>query len=167
VQSGLDAKPTVEALEEERRRLKELERNLAAERDRVQAAAAEEIGQLQRALKEAAERAARREGELEAARKRLERKLQRGRLGRLARRVHARGQSSELSQVEREEALAEREAHLDERERTLRGLAELATAETARLRELGESLRENRAAVETVEALEVRARELTQREAEL
>ena len=31
-----DAKPTIEALEAERRRLKELERNLAAERNRVQ-----------------------------------------------------------------------------------------------------------------------------------
>ena len=76
-----DAKPTIEALEAERRRLKELERNLAAERDRIQEAAAREIARMQAALRDAAERAGKRERELESTQRKLERKSDGRRLG--------------------------------------------------------------------------------------
>jgi septal ring factor EnvC (AmiA/AmiB activator) len=75
-----DAMPTIEALEAERRRLKELERNLAAERDRIQESAAREIARLQAALRDAAERAGKRERELESTQRKLERKGQGRRL---------------------------------------------------------------------------------------
>ena len=73
-----DAKPTIEALEAERRRLQELERNLAVERNRIQAAAAQEIARLHEQLRDAADRAGRRERELERAQRKVERKTQGG-----------------------------------------------------------------------------------------
>ena len=163
--TGGEAKPAPEALEQERRRLKELERNLAAERARVQAAAAQEIARMQGVLREAAQRAARRERELEAARKRLERKLERGLvvgLGRLLKR----GGSPRLTPVERRErALAEREAVLESRERKLNDISEQAATERARLKQLEASLRASHEAVEGSEA--ARMRELEEREAAL
>ena len=76
-----DAKPTIEALEAERRRLKELERNLAAERDRIQETASREIARMQAALRDAAERAGKRERELESTQRKLERRSDGRRLG--------------------------------------------------------------------------------------
>src|SRR4029453_6698772 len=73
VASEPDAKPTIEALEAERQRLKELERNLAVERNRIQEAAAREIARMQAALRDAAERAGKRERELERAQRKVER----------------------------------------------------------------------------------------------
>ena len=69
-----DAKPTIEALEDERKRLRELERNLAAERDRIQAAAARDIARMHEVLRDATERAQRREQELEKERKKRQRR---------------------------------------------------------------------------------------------
>lgn len=112
-----EAKPTPEALEEERRRLKELERNLGAERDRIQAAAGREIAKLQHALRDAAERAARRERELESARRRLERSREGGRLGRLVGRRDREPQSAAPTSAERRELVlseAELERKVDE-----------------------------------------------------
>jgi hypothetical protein len=175
VESGPEAKPTIEALEDERRRLRELERNLAAERDRVQAAAAREIARMQEVLRDAADRAARREHELEIARRRLERKLAGGRLGRLgARRGRAIEPREDKSLDQREHALAEREASLDDRERALTEIGKQATAEAERLKELEVGLVAGRREVDQAEALDARARalaaradELTAREVEL
>src|SRR2546423_1699352 len=114
VESG-DAKPTVEALEAERTRLKELERNLAVERDRIQAAAAREIALMQEVLREAAERASQRERELEAAARRLERKLAGGLVRRFSRvREQAREAKDDRELERRERALAERERRVSE-----------------------------------------------------
>jgi hypothetical protein len=175
VESGPEAKPTIEALEDERRRLRELERNLAAERDRVQAAAAREFARMQEVLRDAADRAARREHELEIARRRLERKLAGGRLGRLgARRGRAIEPREDKSLDQREHALAEREASLDDRERALTEIGKQATAEAERLKELEVGLVAGRREVDQAEALDARARalaaradELTAREVEL
>jgi chromosome segregation ATPase len=158
VPSELDARPTVEALEEERRRLKELERNLAAERNRVQEAATKEIARMQAALREAADRAGKRERELERTQRKLERA---GRGGRLAAFGLA-GRSPD-----RDQAIAQREARADERERTLAAAAAELEREVARLRELEATLAESRTGVEQAEALAADAAELEVRKADL
>ncbi len=138
MEGGLDAKPTIEALENERRRLQELERNLAAERRRVQDTAAREIARMQTVLREAAERAASRERELDATRRKLERKLEGGRIGRLSGFRERSAEAEEArsfdrrerllveqadalvaAQHENEAALARRAAELTEREATV------------------------------------------------
>jgi hypothetical protein len=159
--ADFDPKPTIEALEEERRRLKELERNLAAERDRIQANAGREIALMQQALRDAVERAQRREHELETARRRLDRKLEGGRLARLAR-ARERG-----TPVADERDLDRRERELAERELRLAASAAAAQAEAARLRELDERLSDAGRDVEEGEALAGRAAELTAHEDEL
>ena len=103
-----DAKPTIEALEAERLRLKELERNLASERDRIQEAAAREVARMQAALRDAAERAGKRERELESTQRKLERKGQGRRLA-----LFGAPASGHLS--DREQALTRREAEAGER----------------------------------------------------
>jgi chromosome segregation ATPase len=110
VEGGLDAKPTIEALENERRRLQELERNLAAERRRVQDTAAREIARMQTVLREAAERAAGRERELDATRKKLERKLEGGRIGRLAGFRERSAEAKEARSFDRRERLLAEQA---------------------------------------------------------
>ena len=69
---AVDAKPTIEALEAERLRLKELERNLARERNRVQESAAREVARMHELLRESASRASKREHELEKAQRKAE-----------------------------------------------------------------------------------------------
>jgi chromosome segregation ATPase len=158
VASELDAKPTVEALEEERRRLKELERNLATERTRIQEAAAREISRMQAALKEAADRAGKREQELERTQRKLDRT---GRGGRLA----AFGLAARTSG--HDESIAQREAQADERERALAAAAAELEHETARLRELEASLAASRVGVEQAEALAAETAALEARNASL
>ena len=126
-----DAKPTIEALEDERKRLRELERNLAAERDRIQAAAARDIARMHEVLRDATERAQRREQELEKERKKLERKIEGGRLRRgRATQAQAPVEASDAGELER------RERELAEREARLVAAAAAAQAEADRLREL-------------------------------
>jgi uncharacterized protein (DUF3084 family) len=157
VASELDAKPTVEALEEERRRLKELERNLAAERNRIQDAAAREISRMQAALREAADRAGKREQELERTQRKLDRA---GRGGRLA----AFGLAARTSG---DESIAQREARADERERALAVASAELEREAARLRELEASLAASRVGVEQAEALAAETAALEGRNAAL
>jgi hypothetical protein len=161
VAADFDPKPTIEALEEERRRLKELERNLAAERDRIQANAGREIALMQEALRDAAERAKRREQELETARRRLDRKLEGGRLARLA------GARERRTPAADERDLDRRERELAERELRLTAAVAAAQAEASRLRELEKRLSDAGRDVEEGEALAGRTAELTAREDEL
>lgn len=116
-----EAKPTIQALEAERRRLQELERNLAVERNRIQAAAAQEIARLHEQLRDAADRAGRRERELERAQRKAERKAQGGWLaavGMTAARRNAEP-AGERDLAERERALAAATAALQARESAL------------------------------------------------
>ncbi|HWQ01293.1 MAG TPA: hypothetical protein VN449_04170 [Gaiellaceae bacterium] len=127
-----DAKPTIEALDAERRRLQELERNLAAERNRIQAAAAQEIARLHEQLRDAADRAAKRERELESTKRKLERKAQGGWLAAVglaaAKRSVEPGEDRDL--VDRERALAAVTAALQARESALdKKVADLVEAE--------------------------------------
>src|SRR4029077_80920 len=101
--------------EAERQRLKELERNLAAERHRIQDAAEREIARMKGALREAAERAGKREQELERTQRKLDRA---GKGGRLA----AFGLAGR-SAAGRDETIAQREAKVAERERELAAAA--------------------------------------------
>ncbi len=156
-----DPKPTIEALEAERHRLKDLEHNLAAERDRIQATAGREIALMQQALRDAAARAQRREHELETARRRLERKLEGGRLARLAGARERRGPATDERDLDR------RERDLAERELRLTAAAAAAQAEASRLRELEKRLSGAGQEVEEGEALARRAAELALREDEL
>jgi hypothetical protein len=154
-----DPKPTIEALEEERRRLKELERNLAAERNRVQEAAAVEISRMQAALRDAADRAGKRERELETTQRKLERRGQ-------GRRLAFFGAAATVESG-REQALAEREHQVHERERAVEAAALELENEAARLRQLETSLAESRKGVEHAEALAAGEAELEARRAEL
>ena len=157
-----DAKPTIEALEDERKRLRELERNLAAERDRIQAAAARDIARMHEVLRDATERAQRREQELEKERKKLERKIEGGRLWRgKATRAQAPVDLSDAGELER------RERELAEREARLVAAAAAAQAEADRLRELEAGLGVADRDVAEAEALAQRAAELASREDEL
>ncbi len=153
-----DAKPTIEALEAERKRLRELERNLAAERDRIQAAAARDIASMHEVLRDATERAQRREQELEKERKKLERKLEGGRL--------RRGKAAPVDLPDAGD-LERRERELAEREARLVAAAAAAQAEADRLRELEASLGVVDREVAESEALAQRAAELSSREDEL
>ena len=141
-----DAKPTIEALEAERRRLQELERNLAAERDRIQAAAAQEIARLHEQLRDAADRAGKRERELESTQRKLDRKAQGGWLAAVglaaAKRGAEPGEDRDLADRERvlaaaTAALRARESALDEKVAELveaeRRSAELLAARAAEL----------------------------------
>jgi chromosome segregation ATPase len=156
-----DAMPTIEALEAERRRLKELERNLAAERDRIQESAAREIARLQAALRDAAERAGKRERELESTQRKLERKGQGRRLAVFGTTAAARDAFG------REKEIARREQQVEERERLVAAAAAELEHETARLRRLGASLEVSRTGVEQVEGLAAGAAELEARRADL
>ena len=127
-----DAKPTVEALEAEQRRLQELERNLAAERNRIQAAAAQEIARLHEQLRDAADRAEKHERELESTQRKLERKAQGGWLAAVglaaAKRSVEPGKDRDLA--DRERAIAAATAALQARESALDDkVAELVEAE--------------------------------------
>ena len=160
----MDAKPTIEALEAERLRLKELERNLARERNRVQESAAREVARMHAVLRESAERAGKRERELEKA----HRKAEGGRVGRLAltrgRRADAR---VEKDYTQRERELAERALALDDRERAVSAASTEIANEASRLNELEAMLAETAREVELGESLAARAAELEAREAEL
>ena len=151
-----DAKPTIEALEAERKRLRELERNLAAERDRIQAAAARDIASMHEVLRDATERARRREQELEKERKKLERKLEGGRL--------RRGKAAPVDLPDAGD-LERRERELAEREARLVAAASAAQAEADRLLEA--SLEVVDREVAESEALTQRAAELSSREDDL
>ena len=151
-----DAKPTIEALEAERKRLRELERNLAAERDRIQAAAARDIASMHEVLRDATERAQRREQELEKERKKLERKLEGGRL--------RRGKAAPVDLPDAGD-LERRERELAEREARLVAAASAAQAEANRL--LAASLEVADREVAESEALTQRAAELSSREDDL
>ena len=153
-----DAKPTIEALEAERKRLRELERNLAAERDRIQSAAARDIASMHEVLRDATERAQRREQELEKERKKLERKLEGGRL--------RRGKAAPVDLPDAGD-LERRERELAEREARLVAAAAAAQAETDRLRALAASLGVGGREVAESEALTRRAAELSSREDDL
>ena len=155
-----DAKPTIEALEAERLRLKELERNLASERDRIQEAAAREVARMQAALRDAAERAGKRERELESTQRKLERKGQ-------GRRLAVFGASASRDLSDREQALARREAEVGEREQALEATAVELEQEEARLRELEASLAESREGLEHAEVLAARGAEIETRRVEL
>lgn len=130
-----DGKPTIEALEAERRRLQELGRNLAAERNRIQAAASQEISRLHDQLRDAADRAGQRERELELARRRLERKARGGKLAAFglaaAKRSADRPKpSDDRDLADRERALAAATAALRVRESALdQKVTELVEAE--------------------------------------
>ncbi len=155
-----DAKPTIEALEDERKRLRELERNLAAERDRIQAAAARDIARMHEVLRDATERAQRREQELEKERKKLERKIEGGRLRR-GKPAQAPVDLFDAGDLER------RERELAEREARLVAAAAAAQAEADRLRELEAGLGVADRDVAEGAALAQRAAELASREEEL
>jgi hypothetical protein len=97
-------------------RLRKLEQSLTAERERIRAAAAGEVRQLQTALRETAARAAQRERELQAVRGQLKRGSRGSRLPRLRRRSDPEASGA----VQRVRANFERERQqLEERARAV------------------------------------------------
>src|SRR5205085_12041586 len=127
-----DAKPPIEDLEAEHARLKQLERRLVAERERVRAETALELADLKEALREAANRAALRERELAAVQERFERRLEgperlagaRARLvERQVRRDERREAELEAEAIRSRERFAESKRLAEEAERRVAGVA--------------------------------------------
>ena len=142
-------------------RLRKLEEGLRAERERIRAVAADEVAQLQAALRETAARAAQRDRDVERLTSQLEKASPSGagrRRGglRAGRPQLRRGEPDETGEPQRALATFERERQqLEERARAVaatearqRATGAGLAAEAARLAALGESLGEQRRAAE-------------------
>ena len=141
-------------------RLRKLEAGLRAERERIRAVAADEVAQLQAALRETAARAAQRDRDVERLTSQLEKAsgpdAGRRRVGLRGRQQLRRGEPDETSASERALATFERERkQLEERARAVaatearqRATEAGLAAQAARLAALGESLDEQRRATE-------------------
>jgi hypothetical protein len=151
-------------------RLRKLEQSLTAERERIRAAAAGEVRQLQTALRETAARAAQRDRELQA----LRRQVQRGSVGLRFPRLRRRSDPDASGAVERVRATFERERQqLEERARAVaqtelrqRQTEAKLIAEVARLAKAGDGaegeqqlLAELRVAEQRIAALEDQLRD--------
>jgi hypothetical protein len=147
-------------------RLRKLEQGLRAERERIRAAAANEILQLQNALRETAARAAERDREAQV----LRRELQRGSGGRRLRRPRLRRKPDTSSALERVLASFERERRqLEERARAVaqtelrqRKAEEVLQAEGLRLTEASGELDDRRRLSSELRAAEKRIVKLEQ-----